>query len=445
VNTAVVIDPKASTRHEFAKVDLVATLGTEFGQLDIDLAALAGVPAPEWALDLLVFSSAVYALDKLVARSSAPDGWTREFKLAIPVAAPRLWRAQQERLVDALCFLTGDQWKLSFTKREHTIFRPRPRRRPRAISIEPTVVCLLSGGLDSLIGAIDRLDAEPNVKLLLVGHHDGQMAGPLDDQRRLLKGLRSEYPDRTASLLVRVGHGGTAQEITLRSRSLVFIALGTLAAAMLGPDVPLLMPENGTISVNVPLTPSRRGSCSTRTTHPHFLELMRTVIDGLGGTGRLENPLQFETKGEAVTLCRNQSFLRAIASDSVSCAKRGHTSTWRRRTANGCGRCMPCIYRRAALHAAGIDTETYGLDICKGEVDLEARGEEGPNDLRACFSFLRRRPSTRDVERLLITSGPLDLAALPAHAGVVERAMDEIRKLISDKATKAIKASAGVT
>lgn len=444
VNVAIVIDPNTSTPHEFARVDLVATNGTDLGRLDIDFSALAPIAAPEWATDLLVFSSAVYALDKLIARSSAPDRWTRELKLTVPVNAPGLWQAQQERLVKALCYLSGDQWKLSFTKRKHAIFRPRPRRRARPLPIEPTVVCLLSGGLDSLIGAIDRLDAEPNDKLLLVGHHDGQMAGPLDDQKGLLRELRSEYADRTGSLLVRVGHSGAARDITLRSRSLVFIALGTFAAAALGPDVPLLMPENGTISVNVPLTPSRRGSCSTRTTHPYFMELMQNIIIGLGGAVRLENPLQFQTKGEAVIQCRNQPFLRAVASDSVSCAKRGHTSTWRRRTANGCGRCMPCIYRRAALHSAGIDTEEYGLDICKGEVDVGARGEQGPNDLRACFSFLRRRPTTRDIERLLITSGPLDVTALPAHAGVVERAMDEIRNLIRDKATKAIKASAGV-
>lgn len=444
MNAVVVIDPSASTRYEFAKVDLVAANGDELGQLDIDFSALALLTAPDWAADLLVLSAAVYALDKLTARSWAPDGWTREFKLALPVAAPKLWRAQQERLVEALNFLTGDQWKLSFSKREHSLFRPRQRRRRRPLSIQPTVVCLLSGGLDSLIGAVDLLSGRPDDKLLLVGHHDGQMAGPLDDQTGLLQRLRTEYPDRTAPLLVRVGHSGTAEEITLRSRSLVFIALGTFAAAALGTDVPLVMPENGTISVNVPLTPSRRGSCSTRTTHPHFMQLMRTIVAGLGGGGHLDNPLQFKTKGEAVTQCLNPRFLSSVANASVSCAKRGHTSTWKRRTANGCGRCMPCIYRRAALHAAGLDTETYGLDICTGEVDVSSRSEQGPNDLRACFSFLKRSPSTREIERMLITSGPLEAAALREHAGVVERAMDEIRALLGDKATAAIKLHAGV-
>lgn len=443
MNASVVIDPTASTRHESAKIDLVARNGQELGQIDIDFSALAVLATPDWATELLLFSAAVYALDKLVARSWATDGWTREFDLSMPVAVPKLWRSQQERLVEALSFLTGDQWRLTFFKREHSIFRPRPRRRRRLLLTQPDAVCLLSGGLDSLIGAIDRLVAKPGDKLLFVGHHDGQMAGPLDDQKGLLQPLRSAYPDRTASLLVRIGHTGTAEEITLRSRSFVFIALGMYASAALG-NVPLIMPENGTISVNVPLTPSRRGSCSTRTTHPHFMQLMRIIVAGLGGTGHLENPLQFKTKGEAVMQCLNQQFLASVANNSVSCAKRGHKRTWVRRTANGCGRCMPCIYRRAALHSAGLDTEMYGLDICKNEVDVDNRLEQGPNDLRACFSFLKKRPSTREIERLLITSGPLVLESLRAHADVVERAMDEIRTLIGDKATEAIKLRAGM-
>lgn len=444
MNAVVVIDPVASTRHEFAQVELVAGNGDDLGRLDIDFSALSVLTAPEWAADLLVLSAAVYALDKLVARSSASDAWTRDFKLAVPVAEPKLWQAQQEQLVEALCFLTGDQWKLSFLKRRHSLFRPRNRRRATALSVSPTVVCLLSGGLDSLVGAVDLLEGRPDDRLLLVGHHDGQIAGPLSDQNKLLKRLRVQYPGRSASLLVRVGHGGASSEITLRSRSLVFIALGTYAANALGCTVPLIMPENGTISVNVPLTPSRRGSCSTRTTHPHFMTLMRSIIARLGGGGHLENPLQFKTKGEAVTQCLNQPFLASVAHASVSCAKRGHTATWRRRTANGCGRCMPCIYRRAALHAAGLDTETYGLDVCLGEVDVANRSEQGPNDLRACFSFLRTGPSTRQIERMLITSGPLEVETLRKYAGVVERAMAEIRKLITDKARKSVKRHAGL-
>jgi len=127
----------------------------------------------------------------------------------------------------------------------------------------------------------------------------------------------------------------------------VFIALGMFAASSLGPDVPLLIPENGTMALNVPLTPSRRGSCSTRTAHPHYLAMLRRILSQVGLSNPFCNPLQGKTKGEAVVACRNQALLNALARRSVSCAKRGHKVHWTRRNADGCGRCMPCIYRRA--------------------------------------------------------------------------------------------------
>lgn len=439
----VVIDPSASTPHECARVVLVAEQH-ELCELDIELSAIGFLGAEEWALDLLVLATTVYAIDKMTARSSAPDGWTRMFKVSIPVASPELWNDEEETLADALSFLTGDRWTLTFTKRTHSVYRPHRRRRRRRLSIRPNAVCLLSGGLDSLIGAIDWLEANPHGHLLVVGHHDGKMSGPMSDQEALLKKLRPAFPGRLEALLVRVGHSETAREITLRSRSLVFIALALYASSALGVE-DLLVPENGTISVNVPLTPSRRGSCSTRTTHPHFMGLIETVTAALGSGTSIENPLRFKTKGEAVAQCANQALLRRAALDSVSCAKRGHTKTWIRRSANGCGRCMPCIYRRASLHTINLDTEQYGCDICKDEVDVDRNSEEGPNDLRACFSFLRRDLAGRELERLLMASAPLDSSLLASYARVVEKAMDEIRDLLRAKGSKKIKALAGLT
>lgn len=440
----IVIAPTAATAYDFASMEIVRSNGVSLGQLDVDFRALAALKAPEWAADLLVLATAVYGLDKLVGRSSARDAWTRSFMLKVPVAAPNQWRQQRADLTAALNFLTGDQWQLSFSKRETPVYRPKPGRRRRALARTPQSVCLLSGGLDSLIGAIDHLESNPGSNVLLVGHHDGQMPGPLDDQHSLLAAIRATYPNRTEALLVRVGHSGSSEEITLRSRSLVFIALGMFAASSVDRKLPLLVPENGTMSLNVPLTPSRRGSCSTRTTHPFFIELVGRVVAGLGGNGAIQNPLLFKTKGEAVSQCLNPDLLRTVAQDSVSCAKRGHRRTWKRRRANGCGRCMPCIYRRAALHTVDLDSEAYGRDVCKGEVNIDKRDEEAPNDLRACFSFLKRRHSTRELERLLITSGPLPPQHLQLHAQVVERAMDEIRNLLRDKGTHKIRKQAGV-
>lgn len=59
---------------------------------------------------------------------------------------------------------------------------------------------------------------------------------------------------------------GTPTESTFRSRSLLFFAAGIYVANKISPQCQLIVPENGTISINIPLDSGRRSSCSTRTT-----------------------------------------------------------------------------------------------------------------------------------------------------------------------------------
>ena len=171
--------------------------------------------------------------------------------------------------------------------------------------------------------------------------------------------------------------------------------------------------------------------------------MLRRVIAGVGLTNTFENPQETKTKGEAVAKCLNPQLLEETAQISVSCAKRGHTVHWTHRDAKSCGRCMPCIYRRAALHTVGLDSELYGDDICRGEVNLNDKGEK-PNDFRACLTFLRRNPTIAEISAMLIANGSLDVRRLPDYAAVVQRAMNEIRTLLRDKAIPDIKRLAGV-
>ena len=117
---------------------------------------------------------------------------------------------------------------------------------------------------------------------------------------------------------------------------------------------------------------------------------------------------------------------------------------WKRRTVRSCGQCMPCIYRRAALHQLGADTEVYGNDVCTGEVDVFGDDDAG-RDLRACLSLLRRNPSPQEVANTLIAGGPLDVAELPRYAALVLRAMDEVRDLLRDKGASVVRRVAGLT
>lgn len=423
--------------------------GTRLCAFDIQYSLLRALHNPSpIALDFLVLASAVYALDKTIVRETAGDLWTRDISLSMPVSDPVRWSAAASELTEAITFLTGDRWRFAFLPLSAPVVFPRRGlRRTRRRLVIPmaaiNTVCLFSGGLDSLVGAIDQLQGQEASKLLLVGHHDGDMAGPFADQRALIEPLRAAYPQRLRPIFVRVGLKPSGEEITLRSRSLLFIALGMYGASTIGHETPLLIPENGTIALNFPLTPSRRGSCSTRTAHPYYLEVLGRALRRVGFANGLTNPLAGKTKGEVVRDCANPDLLARLAPLTVSCAKRSRRGHWKRTTARSCGQCMPCIYRRAALHLVGRDEEVYGNNVCVGEVDVTG-DDDGGRDFRACLSLLRRNPSFQEIAHTLMASGPLDISRLMDYSSLVQRAMDEIRNLLRAKGTAPIQRAAGM-
>ena len=451
MNVTLDIHPTERTEEGLALLNLLREDGQRLCQVDIEYSKLAVFARPQpKAIDFLLLSASVYAMDKVIHRSTAVDIWTRELTLHLPVSDPVAWQSVQAELNTCLSFLTGDNWTIEFSAQGSAPLRPRRRRRRsrRPVVPPPTgdAVSLFSGGLDSLIGVIDWLEQPPPRHLLLVGHHDPHVPGPYSDQQALLEPLRQSYQGRIKSVLARVSHSQEVideTEITLRGRSLIFVALGVFVASALGPNVPLLIPENGTIALNVPLTPSRRGSCSTRTAHPYYLSALSQILARVGLTNPISNPLENKTKGEAIAQCRNQAFLNTVAHLAVSCAKRNRRMHWKRRQAKSCGYCMPCIYRRAAMHSVGWDDEVYGDDICAGEVNLDDAGET-PNDLRACFSFLNRKATNVEIATMLMANGRLDPPRLRAYSAMVSRTMDEIRALLRAKASPEIRRLAGI-
>lgn len=439
------VDKKNSTSEGFPVSKIVDEEDKCLATLDVQSTAFAFPALPDSIpADFLFIASTVYTLDKLVNRTGAEDGWTRRFDITIPVSSPNVWKLASIELNECVSFLTGDRWNFEFIQLSRQLFGKTSLARHSLPFVRPAAISLFSGGLDSLVGVIDWLEANPEKKLLLAGHHDKQMTGPFGDQRNLLPALRTAYPQRLHATLVRVGNDGESPEITLRGRSLVFIAVAVCVASAYKLKGPLLLPENGTIALNVPLSPSRRGSCSTRTAHPYYVAQLQKVLSLVGIGNVIVNPLLTKTKGEVVLGCLNQPLLSEICTTSVSCAKRGHKREWNNRSANGCGRCMPCIYRRAALHTAGLDSEKYGLDFCKGEVDFNAQGERGPADLRACMSFLRNNYTTNQIQTFLLSNGILEIGKMDEYSGLVARAFDEIRQLIRDKARKDLQRMAGI-
>ena len=372
--------------------------------------------------ELLRFAASVYCADRTVLREPSPDGWTRSFHVQAPVSSAEGW--QQADWAGTLRFLTGDRW----------IIQPRRARpAPTAEPVGPPVdaVSLFSGGLDSLCGVIDLLELDPQRRLLLVAHHEGGQASTA--QRALFDALSNAYGERVMlrRMFCRPAPADTEaqaqplpglRERTTRSRSFLYIAGALAAAASAGAQVPVYVPENGWISLNVPLTRARTGSASTRTTHPHFLALLTQACRAIGIENPIINPYRLLTKGEMLAACRNPRLLTRLAPSSISCAH-PETPRWRDRAQGNCGYCLPCLVRRAALATIRRDrADPYAWDALTDASLLEPSERTGA-DLRATVHGV----SPHRDELSIIRNAPLPAGEHYDYLQLWRRGAAEIR------------------
>jgi hypothetical protein len=286
------------------------TLKHGVGRALQDLKVLGLAPS-EIGIDLLVVAAHVHAADTRIARASeSQDGWTREIRLVIPVSDPDRWHRAAPVLKRALDFLSGDKWELGF--------RARPKgfetlvKKPKLAVVPFDAVNLFSGGLDSLIGAIDTLKAG-GVPLLVSHAGEGAVS---KSQEACYEGLRATYSksqfDRLRVWMSFKGDllGAGGKEDSTRARSFLFFSLGVAAGTALARPFTLKVPENGLIALNVPLDPLRLGALSTRTTHPFYMARWNELIAALGIPGQVDNTYWDKTKGEMAAACADMALLK---------------------------------------------------------------------------------------------------------------------------------------
>lgn len=399
-----------------------------------------GVHPTEMGIDLAIVAAHVHAADTRISRADqSQDSWTREIRLVIPVHDPHRWSAATATLTKLLNFLTGDRWTLQFRSRPVRFTSIAAASAAPLLTPPFTALSLFSGGLDSLIGAIDLLEAgeEP----LFVSHW-GESAVS-DAQNKLFCDLKKRYPRRPFDR-VRVHMAfpkglvkNVKSENSTRGRSFLFIALGALAGSGLGDGFTLRIPENGLIALNVPLDPLRLGSNSTRTTHPFYLARWNDLLAELGVSGNVRNPYWSRTKGEMAAACANDQALRELAPESLSCA---HPSSARWLGVQGkstehCGHCTPCLIRRAALDHAwgkGSDKTPYTeADLHAQVLDTEQAIGQQVRSFQYAIARLRARP---EIASLLVHKpGSLaDVAGEIEHwTGVYRRGLAEVGDLIA--------------
>jgi hypothetical protein len=404
-----------------------------------DLAKMAVYPS-EIGVDLLVLAAHIHAADTRISRDTeSQDNWTREIRLVVPVSDVHRWRNAVQVLRRLMNFLTGDRWSFDF--------RGRPEGFETTVALKPLFVkppfddpALFSGGLDSLIGAIDALERgrEP----LFISHAgEGAVSAA---QEMLFRRLEANYPKRSFKRLrlwmsFRKGLvDKVLSEESTRGRSFLFFATGAFAGSGLGRSCRLQASENGLIALNVPLDQLRLGSLSTRTTHPFYIARWNELLGLLDIPVVVENPYWDKTKGEMVSNCLNQALLKRLVPESLSCAS-PTKGRWKGHGTEHCGFCLPCLIRRAALNSSlgEKDPTKYTLADLTSKI-LDSTEAEGVQirSFQLAIGRLLKRPQLASV--LIHKPGPLtdeSPARQVALADVYLRGMSEVGELLAGVTT----------
>tara|TARA_B100000700_G_scaffold331519_1_gene465088 strand:- start:1143 stop:2477 length:1335 start_codon:yes stop_codon:yes gene_type:complete len=379
------------------------------------------------AFDLITIATAVTAADAFEQRKTAADAWSRAMHLNIPVTDEHIWSMLSDRLSSILNFLTGDQWQFTFF--ETSMKMPTPKASNKAkVKLETlkglNSVCLFSGGLDSAVGAIDILNSASDYKPLLVSHSyrgDGVKQGNIKSL------LNSHFGELSYSISPGLMKGLKGKsDVSMRGRSFNFLAMAVFGITALrnangNPGIStIIVPENGYISINPPLTRRRIGSHSTRTTHPYFLNKLEKLLADAGFNVEFVNPYQFKTKGEMLAECKDPEAIAKAVPLSVSC------SHWHRKNIQ-CGRCVPCLIRRASVHHAKLTKDasydSHNLKYVYNEYEKR-------DDLQAVQTAIIRLNKTSDYRTWLRQSG-----SLPSDPGVRDKLESTIKRGLKEVET----------
>lgn len=328
-------------------------------------------------VDLLEIAAYVYAADANTRRSGkweddAVEPWGREFRMVVPVRDLAFWSRPDvaDLLPKTLRFLSDDVYEFDFEpltadrpKQEYLQFGTMEDWPFRGVSR----VCLFSGGLDSLAGAVEM--AARGESLVLVSHRP--VTTLAKRQLNLVTELRRRFPDAPilhipvwVNKAERLG-----KEFSQRTRSFLFSALGCAVAQSVGAEG-LRFFENGVVSLNLPVADEVLGARASRTTHPQALHLFAELFSLVAERPAerpfvVDNPFLHLTKREVVEriACAGAEDLIAL---SCSCAHTLHKS----KTQWHCGTCSQCIDRRIAILAAELGNADpvydYVVDVFTG-------------------------------------------------------------------------------
>lgn len=385
--------------------------------------------------DLFIIGLSVFALDKRISRSLFDDAWTREIEVSIPVLEKNKWDRTCDRWNELLSFLTGDIWKIKFrsTSAEYGFHKNANRSKIDISGCD--CVSLFSGGLDSFCGAIKLL--EDGKSPVLVGHNEYPKLRYI--QENMVKDFRSNYDSQSISFLGFTAGARAPKNIegeplrktenTSRGRSLLFLCAAISIAGIMGEDTPVYIPENGFIGLNISLTNSRKGSCSTRTTHPFFLEGLSEILGEVGIHNRIENFFAYKTKREIVNLIAETQSFKNNYMNTISCSHpcvARYNRTGSREYPVNCGFCYPCLIRKASLQDVEI-SEKNDVEDTISFINTESESTKS-SDLFAVLSSVHRYKglSEKELRRMIRCTGKLSKEKVEWFERVYREGMNDL-------------------
>lgn len=289
-------------------------------------------------IDAITAVAAVEYMDRSVKRPGL--GWRRELSVVIPVYDLATWKQPEvlSSLHDAVSFLTGDTWQITFCQRAGSPL-PKPQD-TLPLPNETASVIVYSDGLDSRAVA-SLIDARSPSQLLRVRVGSRAIAG----ESRAGKAV----PFTGIPYQLRIE--GRKAESSARSRGFKFATFAGIAA-YLADAHEVIVPESGQGIFGPAMIPVFHSYADYRN-HPLFTARVERFLQALlGHTVKFAFPRLWNTKAE--TLREYVSSLnvtdwretRSCWQDSRWCSFDG-----KRRQ---CGICAACILRRMSVFAAGL-------------------------------------------------------------------------------------------
>ena len=316
---------------------------------------------PDRFLDLLEIAAYVFAGDRLTLRGRKNTveyhSWARNLHYVMRVRDHAFWNRSdvQDALRAALLFMTGDQ-SYDFTFQPGHSTPPADLFDSEVFQVEAAdslSVMLFSGGLDSLAGAVQRLE-ETNDRVCLVSHQSSQPS-IVRTQDSLVKALQGEYPGRVHHYRFRTNlRRIRAKEETQRTRSFLYVSIAFAIAHAFGRDR-VFVYENGITSLNFTRRDDLLNARASRTTHPQTLGRMAQLFSIIAERPiSMETPFLWKTKSDVVDVLIASGFGHLIPS-SVSCSHTFKSET----NATHCGECFQCIDRRIGAYGAQAEKHDH--------------------------------------------------------------------------------------